>query len=349
MHGINPEQDVVYCAFTGKACNVLQKNGNKNVSTLHKLLYESRPLKNGGFYRVPVEYIPYKIVVVDEVSMPPMSIMKQLFTHNVYVIALGDPFQLPPINPAEDNHMLDAPHVFLDEIMRQAQESEIIRLSMDIREGRPIKDMRGNDVIIIPNKQLVTGHLSWANQILVATNDTRNNINAQMRDMLEHRGGPQDGDKVICLRNEWECFSDNDEPLVNGTIGYLRNSFSSFIKIPRTTKPAFDLQLIMSDFETDTGEVYKGLDMDKQMILTGVGQLDWDIKYRLGKNMKTKWMIPKEFAYGYAITTHKAQGSQWPNVLVIEETFPRPREEHARWLYTAVTRAENRLVLARKE
>ncbi len=65
--------------------------------------------------------------------MAPKSIMDRLFSHNVYVICLGDPFQLPPIEKDEDNHLLDKPHVFLDEIMRQAKESGIIRLTMDIR------------------------------------------------------------------------------------------------------------------------------------------------------------------------------------------------------------------------
>ena len=56
------ERDIVYTAFTGKACQVLQKKGCKNVSTLHKLLYTSYPRPDGTFIRVPVEDIPYKIV-----------------------------------------------------------------------------------------------------------------------------------------------------------------------------------------------------------------------------------------------------------------------------------------------
>ena len=58
--GIDPEEDVVYTSFTGKATQVLQKKGNKNVSTLHKLLFESIPRPDGTFFRRPVEYISYK-------------------------------------------------------------------------------------------------------------------------------------------------------------------------------------------------------------------------------------------------------------------------------------------------
>ena len=91
----------------------------------------------------------YEVVIVDEVSMASKDLIDQLFKHDVYVLALGDPFQLPPINPEDDNHLLDKPHVFLSEIHRQAQESEIIRVSMDIRAGRPLELLDGKDVKII--------------------------------------------------------------------------------------------------------------------------------------------------------------------------------------------------------
>ena len=56
---------------------------------------------------------------------------------------------------------------------------------------------------------------------------------------------------------------------------------------------------------------------------------------------------PALFDFGYAITCHRAQGSSWKNVLVIEEKFPFDAVEHARWLYTACTRPEKKLVLIR--
>ena len=89
--GINPDKDVVYTSFTGKATQVLQKKGNKNVSTLHKLLYESFPRADGTFFRKPVDYIPYKVVIVDECSMVPKELLQLLFKHNIYILCLGDP------------------------------------------------------------------------------------------------------------------------------------------------------------------------------------------------------------------------------------------------------------------
>ena len=344
------ETDVCFACFTGKAAQVLLKKGNKNVITLHKLLYKSIPKESGGFVRIPNPSIPYKIVVVDEVSMAPKTLMDLLFKHNVYVICLGDPFQLPPVDKKEDNHLLDAPHIFLDEIMRQAQESEIIQLSMAIRENRPIEVFQGKEVQILNKEELNTGMLTWADQILVATNATRVSINTQMRKLLNFGEKPQDGDKIICLRNYWDCFSDNEEPLVNGTIGILKDSFLTKRYLPsivKSTDGLSHIDLIMGDFISDSGMYFHSLEMDKKMIDTGEFSLDWKTVYQLNRNPKTRDIPPLEFTYGYAITCHKAQGSEWDKVLVIEEKFPFDKIEHARWLYTAVTRSSEKLVLVR--
>ena len=344
------ETDVCFACFTGKAAQVLLKKGNKNVITLHKLLYKSIPKESGGFVRIPNPSIPYKIVVVDEVSMAPKTLMDLLFKHNVYVICLGDPFQLPPVDKKEDNHLLDAPHIFLDEIMRQAQESEIIQLSMAIRENRPIETFQGKEVQILNKEELNTGMLPWADQILVATNATRVSINTQMRKLLNFGEQPQDGDKIICLRNYWDCFSDNEEPLVNGTIGILKDSFLTKRYLPsivKSTDGLSHIDLIMGDFISDSGMYFHSLEMDKKMIDTGEFSLDWKTVYQLNRNPKTRDIPPLEFTYGYAITCHKAQGSEWDKVLVIEEKFPFDKIEHARWLYTAVTRSSEKLVLVR--
>ena len=344
------ETDVCFACFTGKAAQVLLKKGNKNVITLHKLLYKSIPKESGGFVRIPNPSIPYKIVVVDEVSMAPKTLMDLLFKHDVYVICLGDPFQLPPVDIKEDNHLLDTPHIFLDEIMRQAQESEIIQLSMAIRENRPIEAFQGKEVQILNKEELNTGMLTWADQILVATNATRVSINTQMRKLLNFGEKPQDGDKIICLRNYWDCFSDNEEPLVNGTIGILKDSFLTKRYLPsivKSTDGLSHIDLIMGDFISDSGMYFHSLEMDKKMIDTGEFSLDWKTVYQLNRNPKTRDIPPLEFTYGYAITCHKAQGSEWDKVLVIEEKFPFDRIEHARWLYTAVTRSSEKLVLVR--
>jgi exodeoxyribonuclease-5 len=344
------EDKVCFCAFTGKAAEVLKKKGNKNVATLHRLLYDHVPLPAGGFFRKPKPSIDFDVVVVDEVSMAPKTLMELLFKHRVYVICLGDPFQLPPIDKDEDNHLLDNPHVFLEEIVRQEAESEIIQLTMKIRNQEPIDYYNGKEVKIIPYSQLNTGVLQWGDQILTATNAKRQTINNQMRQLLNYPNHPVDGDKMICLRNYWEDFSADGDPLINGTIGILKNSFQTWREIPRFVKSnirRFDV-LTGDLMIPDTNDMYDLVDMDQKMILTGEKCCDWKLSYRLGK-LRPKYgdIVPKEFAYAYAITIWKAQGSEWNNVVVLEESFPFDKETHARAMYTAATRASKRLVWVR--
>jgi len=346
LPGINPEADVVYACFTGKAAQVLMSKGNQNSMTLHRLLYESIPRPDGTFIRRPRLSIPFKVVVVDEVSMAPKDMIDLLFNHNCYVICLGDPFQLPPINKDTDNHLLDNPHIFLDEIMRQALDSEIIRLTMAIREGKELNNFDGHDVKVYDQYQLNTGMLKWADQIICGTNKTRIDLNNNMRQLLNRGNKPEDGDKVICLRNYWDDWADNGDFLVNGTIGFLNNTYHSFNIIP----PFFGgktIQTTCSYFIADTGAEYGTLQMDTKEILTGERCLDNKTIYRLMKSKRYAHLVPYEFTYGYVITGHKSQGSQWDKVLVIEESFPFDKEEHARWLYTVATRAIDKLVIVR--
>ena len=305
------------------------------------------PRPDGSWYRKPVERIPYKIVVVDEVSMVPQSMIEQLFKYSIYLLALGDPFQLPPIQKDDVNTLLNKPHVFLDEIMRQAQESEIIRVSMDIREGKLIDTFNGSEVKIFNPADFEESMLLWADQVLVATNQTRINLNNTMRRLLGREGGPQDGDKVICLKNEWDILADNEDPLVNGPIGFLKNSYSTYVNFPRFLG-GHHFDVLQSDFVSDGGALFRDINMDKKMIMTGEKCCDWKTAYTIGRNLNHKQKLPKEFTYGYAVTCHKAQGSQWEKVLIVEEKFPFDKTEHARWLYTALTRAEEKAVIIKK-
>ena len=346
LPGINPGEDVVYACYTGKAAQVLLKKGNKNVLTLHKLLYESIPKPDGTFFRIPKATIDYKVVIVDEVSMAPKQLMELLFSHNVFIIALGDPFQLPPVDKNQDNGLLNNPDVFLDEIMRQALDSEIIRLSMQVRNKESFDYSVGSDVIVMPKKDLNTGVLKWADQILVGTNATRVAINNKMRDLMGRGNKPENGDKVICLRNYWDRLATNYDPLVNGTIGYIDEVYETYNRVPGWAGNDI-IKVLNAKFTSDSDADFGFLQMDEKQILTGERCLDFKKIYKLTSNWRTAHLVPMEFTYGYAITVHKSQGSEWDNVCVLEESFPFDREEHARWLYTAITRASSKLVLVR--
>lgn len=355
VQALDVEEDkVAYAAYTGKAAEVLRSKGNKGAITLHKLLYDHVPKQGGGFYRRAKTYLDYTIVIVDEVSMMPKSMVDLLLSHNVYVIFLGDPFQLPVIMKDDQNDLLEHPHVFLNEVMRQAKESEIIRLTMDIREQKPISFSKGEEVLVIPKKEMNTGHLTWADQVLVATNATRHRLNNQMRQLYGFSGLPQEGEKLICLRNYWDDTSTTGDALVNGTTGIIKAPYETFSNAPgyipmRNHK----IEYLCANFYPD-GDIKEGcfesVRMDKQMLLTGEFSLDWRESYALNKKKERLGdLVPKEFTYAYAITCWKAQGSEWNNVVAIEEQFPFNRLEHQKYLYTACTRASEKLVLIRDE
>ena len=339
-------EEVAYITFTGKASEVLREKGNPNAMTAHKLLYYSKQLASGKFIFRPRPSIDYNLVVVDEVSMLPKDMWDLLLSHGVYVIACGDPFQIPPIDKTQDNHVLDNPHIFLDEIMRQAKESDIICLSMNIREGKKIVPFKGNDVQVFHKRDLVDGMYHWADQILVATNRTRHDINSYMREMNGRGAEPEIGDKIICLRNCWDTMSfEKCDPLINGSIGWIESMVSETVayKLNGATVTAPILRTTI----TTKNDKYVDLPVDYTALTTGVKYFDPKQEYAIRRN-KSNPMLPIEFNYGYAITGHRGQGSQWGKVLTIEEGFPFDPIEHARHMYTCATRAESKLTLVLK-
>ena len=186
----------------------------------------------------------------------------------------------------------------------------------------------------------------WADQILVAKNATRRTINSQMRKMLFDVDDdiPVEGDKVICLRNDWETITEAGDTLVNGAIGTISN-----LRINKN-HPYLRPQLITDflpddytpeDLETAVQDLcFRDLNMDYKLLTTGEETVN-------SKNFKKfpKYMRPLTFDYGYCITCHKSQGSEYNKVLVFEEHLK--GGDHARWLYTAATRAKEKLVIVR--
>lgn len=282
--------------------------------------------------------------------MMPNTLWNLLLSHGIHVIALGDPAQLPTIDPTEDNHVLDKPHVFLDEIMRQAAESEIIRCSMWIREGKPINTFpfENKEVSIFKNNELNLGMLNWADQILCATNDMRTYLNNTVRSAKGFGTEPMIGDKIISLKNHWKYLSSTgDCVLTNGLIGTINNLSYQIHYAPYYIHEG-PIPYLYTSISLDNGDEFISLPIDYKCLKEGTPTLDPKDMYKLSKCKYYEHSLPMDFAYGYAITTHKAQGSQWSKVLVVEENFPRSKEDHRRWLYTACTRAIDKLVLITK-
>lgn len=334
------EEDVVYAALCGKAAQVLRNKGCANSMTLHKLLYIPKEIEGTQ----DVEFVPRrrlenppKLIVVDEASMISKEIFELLLSHKIHVIFLGDPFQLPAIS--ESTNILDEAHVFLTEITRQALDSPIIRLSMDIREGKMLTYGGDKDAKIIPMGKVSKGLLLGADIVICGKNATRRYLNDEIRKLKwgqQYQAGPIDGDKLICLHNYWKIADKlGSTPLVNGSIGILTD-----ISMHDTKKLKPKLTGIFTD---EVGNVFRKKDMniDYQLLATGKPTVN---QYNFKEF--TKANRPLEFEYAYAVTCHKYQGSEAEKVLVFDEWLG-DVEYHQKWLYTAITRSRSMVIVVK--
>ena len=352
--GLYPNE-VRYVAYTGKAANVLRNKGCMGAMTAHKLIYHAKLLPNGKYaftakrtYEMEREI---KVVVVDEVSMLPKRMWDLLCQYNFYILACGDPEQLPPVPDGKEdpnNHVLDNPHIFLDEIMRQAQESEIIRLSMHVREGKPLSTFpcKNEQVMIFNRRDFDSSMLLWADQVLCATNRNKVMLNQQMRQACGFPPDIQVGDKLINVHNEWEICSNLENPLTNGVIGKITElelqqwDYPHFIRREPLSIPI----LVATITGDEEGEEFKFLPFDYNEILTGQPSLTGKEEYTIMKRLDTA--IPLHANFGYAITVWKAQGSEWNKILLFQESgWPRQEDERRKYMYTGVTRAVEKLVV----
>lgn len=326
-----PEENIAFCAYTGKASLVLQQKGCPGATTAHKLLYHTKELPDGTFQHTPRKHPEdnLKLIIVDEISMLEKEQWDILMEWGIPVICLGDPFQLPPIN--QDNGVLQNPHVFLDEVMRQAQDSEIIRLSMDVREGKGLSYFKGKDVRVVPKDSISDRLLITADMVLCGKNATRFSLNTRMRRAYwgdQYVDEPINGDKCICLKNQWSVGD-----LVNGSIGTIDNikKEDTFFLKPR----------MIADFATDCYDWFPELSMDYKIFTEGKPTVNKD-----NWKMYPKDVRPMEFDYAYAITVHKSQGSEYGKVVLFNEYLGSDREQWHRWLYTGITRSSEKLVVA---
>lgn len=322
---------VLYMAFTGKAALVLRRKGCTGASTIHSAIYkpEEDPITGEAeFILNPDSAVASAaLVVVDEVSMVGEDLAKDLLSFGTKILVLGDPAQLPPVK-GEGYFINTEPDVMLTEIHRQAQESPIIRMSMDIREGRRLTPGRYGDSLVVARKDIGKDELRAmvleADQLLCGLNKTRQAFNARVREIKGIAGAmkpwhPAAGDRLVCLRNNKDkgllngsLWDTTDVSFSGGPVGLLDIRVSSLdeegkAQIDVTTPHAF----------------FNGTDKD----------LDWRTKRN-----------SDEFTYGWALTCHKAQGSQWSDLLVFDESSAF-REDARKWLYTAVTRASERITV----
>jgi exodeoxyribonuclease V len=310
---------VAFAAFTGKAALVMRRKGCASASTIHSLIYRAR---DSGEETPSFELwddapaAKAKLIVIDECSMVDAELGRDLLSFGAPVLVLGDPAQLPPIQGG--GFFTDAePDAMLTEVHRQAADDPIIHLSMAVRAGERIEPGRYGDSEVVRKSALDPERVLGADQVLVGRNATRRAYNTRLR---ERRGItdplPQADDKLVCLRNN------RRKGLFNGGLWTVKQ---------RSAARASTLGLRLAPDE-DIGRAVK-VTVRRECFTGGLEDLDWQQRKRYD-----------EFDYGYVLTVHKAQGSQWDDVVLFDESFAFA-DTRARWLYTGITRAARRLTI----
>jgi exodeoxyribonuclease-5 len=297
-------------AFCGKAADVLRSKGIVEAKTIHSLIY--LPFKNADGairFRRRHSLEGVETLIIDEASMINDRLFKDLLSFNLPVLLVGDHGQLEPIG--DDPGLMRDPDLPLERVHRQALDNPILRLATDFREGRPVSqldDPQGR--LRVASAGDFDKLISPDRQMIVGYNSTRHRVNAKVRKILGRRRLVEPGERLVCLRNNyvWGVFNGQQVDVVD-TLSGRRDALTVVIKTDdgRT----FALSCLKEQFGQNTIEDFQ----DQEVALMD---------------------------YGYCLTAHKAQGSEWDNVLVKEEDLG-PWDAR-RWRYTVATRAKERLI-----
>jgi exodeoxyribonuclease-5 len=314
--------ETAFAAFTGKAALVMRANGCAGATTIHALIYRASEGAEGApTFTLNADGPASRagLIVIDECSMVDGELARDLLSFRKPILVLGDPFQLPPVKGG-GFFTESTPDVMLTAIHRQAADNPIIHLSQIVRSGGELKEGAYGDTRIVRRGAIDAAQVLAADQVLVGVNRTRRAYNQRMRalngftELL-----PLAGDRLVCLRN------DRTKGLINGglwRVEALGGVQKDFVKMTVRSEDegsakAVKVAVLKNFFEGTEGE------------LAPLVRRQSD-----------------EFDYGYALTVHKAQGSQWDDVMLFDESFAF-RDHRARWLYTGLTRAAKRLTLVR--
>jgi exodeoxyribonuclease-5 len=313
---------VAFAAYTGKAALVLRSKGCVGASTIHSLIYNASEDKQGKpTFKLNKEGPASRaaLIVIDECSMVDEEVGRDLLSFGKPVLVLGDPAQLPPVQGG-GFFTSGEPDVMLTEIHRQAADNPIVRLAQTIREGGAVDYGVYGETQVIRRAEVNAEIVRSADQVLVGLNRTRRAYNQRLR-ALAGRDAllPTPGDKIVCLRN------DREKGLLNGglwRVAEARGVTNDYVKLALDSEDEAERKGV-------SVAVHKAFFEGKEA----------DLPYPIRRESD-------EFDYGYALTVHKAQGSQWDHVALFDESGAF-REHRARWLYTAVTRAARRLTWVR--
>jgi exodeoxyribonuclease V len=336
--GLDPYR-VIYAAPTGKAAAVLTRKGCP-AKTIHSLLYQPpekvKNEKGKREFRWTIDdaktYLASRasLLVIDEASMVGTKLGTDIMSLGIPVLAIGDPAQLQPVNDRQF-FMGDEPCAELSQIMRNS--GDVLACAQDIRLHGVSAIRQYPDIAVGYVGQSVA--MSYS-QIIVGKNRTRDKKNAKMRSLLGFSGDlPVVGERIICLRNNYglgclngqqftilEIHDSGGSGWPGMMVAYLQCDCGAEYVLDRCKTCGWRRNRLMPVWLKG----FEGFAGEKELA---------DMPYMEGNRAMMA-------TYGYCITAHKSQGSEWESVLVINEAWGK---EKVNWLYTAVTRAQEEVAI----
>ncbi len=392
----------VLMAPTGRAAKVLSAYSGEQAFTIHKKIYRQKSSKD-SWRAFSLNYNIYRdtFFIVDEASMiSRYSSDQNLFgtgnllddllmfvynDRNCRLVLIGDTAQLPPVgqeqSPALDKKQLEAYGLTiveheLAEVVRQSQESGILRNATIIRElvmgqqpGYPtlqifpfsdVEHITGGDLI----ETLSDAYDKFGIEevvVICRSNKQANRYNQGIRNRILYREEElTPGDFLMVVRNNYFWIQDNEN------ISFIANG--DIVRVVRIRKYIerygfrfAEVELCLSDYndyEFTAIIMLDVLDSDAASITQEQNRKLYDAvaedyghitsKSQLYKKLREDpFFNALQVKFAYAVTCHKAQGGQWRCVFVDQGwlTDEMLNIEYLRWLYTAVTRASEKLYL----
>lgn len=338
LQKLKPKHKVAFVSFTGKAARVLDNSLKSQgvklkgdyTGTIHSLIYS--PIEDARTHEIvgweKKDDLKTDLIIIDEASMVTREIWQDLLSYNIPIIAVGDHGQLPPVGTSFN--LMQKPILKLEEIHRQAKGNPIIELSAQIREigkipfgefSKVVKKLDKSDMDTQETIQDMLAGFDNDTMVLCGFNRTRVELNKYIRSLLDIQSEkPQPGDRVICLRNN------HKKQIFNGMVGTIE-------KLEDAGEKAYLVDIVFEDYD----QFFRGNILKEQFNNPQSLNFTHDRKKTIDTDL---------FDFGYALTVHKAQGSQSPRVILFEERFPQMDDEMwRRWLYTGVTRAQEELYI----
>lgn len=343
---------VAHLCFTGKAASVLrEKLKSKNLlfpddycGTIHSAIYEPIVENDEVVGWQLKEKLSYALIIIDEASMVYEKLFNDLKSYNIPILACGDHHQLDPVGDTSIN-LVQNPDIKLEKVHRFAENNPLIKISILAREegyiphgryGQSVCKVKKDHPII--NKFINNSGDFSDTAILCGFNKTRLHINEQIRKLKKRKGlYPFSGERVICLKNNKDA---KYCPIYNGVLGTVSSCFNHGVYLEMEILIDGESKKYIGDISINS---FNSVDFKMNEFIE---KYDYT-EDTFNKPKKIKKYLDY-FDYGYALTVHKSQGSEWNRVLVIEQPCQYwSGEKWNRWLYTAITRSKKELLIVR--